>query len=422
MLLPSSKVLIEMLGWSCIAGLGLTYYLEDTASLTERIVRDFFVNSGLYIKTPKDKKIVPKLLAYEEEGEDQELLTYKIPNGLGLENFQQKKKALEHQLNGELEIWAKGNRLHIRLYSSHLPEKAIFTKNLDLILEKIREIKLGLSIGFSRKGYIVNDFSSATCHVLLGGETGSGKSVLLRQLILSGMLAYTHHQLHYYFVDLKGGIEMIHFKEAAHTQAIAENEQDAFNMLVELNNMVDQRLKKLKNKGATSLYQLKNNTEAKVVLVVDELAELQNNDDCLELLERLLRLARATGIHIVAATQRPDRKVLPGQLKANLPVSVAMKCKNEVNSSILLDDTEAAYIEPVAGRGIYQLNQNVKIQVPYVNVETTKKLINERNKELGYSSTVNRTEAKTSSSSNSSKVAKKKIEPANNKDDWGVVI
>lgn len=383
-LLPSVKLILELVGWSCITGLGLSYYLEDNSSLTERTIKQFFTNTGLYIKQEEGKKILPQLLEYKGEGEKQELYIYSMPNGLSLSEFENKKKALEHQLKGELELWAIDNKLYIRLYSHELPNRANFTENMDFILRELKKTKFGLSVGFSKRGYIVNDFSKATCHIVLGGQTGAGKSILLRQLILSGMLAYSHHELQYYFVDLKGGVEMVHFKKSAHTQKIAETHQETLNILTQLNKEVDERLRYLKSKSVTSLYDLKNTSLPKKILVIDELAELQGNDECIELLERLLRLARATGIHIVTATQRPDRNVLLGQLKANLPVSVALKCKNDVNSMILLDNSEGAYLENVAGRGIYQLNQNIKIQVPFLSVNDTRKLIKLRNIQLGY--------------------------------------
>jgi len=428
LLLPSTKIILEMVGWSCIGGLGLSFYLEDNSSPTERTIKQFFINTGLYIKQKEDKKLLPQLIDYKQEKEEQELFIYTIPNGLSIKQFEDKKKALEHQLKGELELWALDNKLHIRLYSSELPNRANFTENMGFILKQVKKAKLGLSVGFSRRGYIVNDFSKATCHIVLGGQTGAGKSVLLRQLILSGMLAYNHHELQYYFIDLKGGIEMIHFNDSAHTKKIAENEHDTLLILEQLNEDVDERLRMLKSKGVTSIYDFKNNTLPKKVLVVDELAELQGNDDCIELIERLLRLARATGIHLVTATQRPDRNVLPGQLKANLPVSVALKCKNDVNSMILLDNNEGAYLENVAGRGIYQLNQNIKIQVPFVSVKDTRRLIELRNIELNYKSTNgHNVHLKKATSKVNTKVEDKSSNQQSNKDlessnSWGEVI
>lgn len=430
LLLPSTKIILEMVGWSCIGGLGLSFYLEDNSSPTERTIKQFFINTGLYIKQKEDKKLLPKLIDYKQEKEEQELYIYTIPNGLSIKQFEEKKKALEHQLKGELELWALDNTLNIRLYSSVLPNRANFTENMGFILKQVKKTKLGLSVGFSRRGYIVNDFSKATCHIVLGGQTGAGKSVLLRQLILSGMLAYSHQELQYYFVDLKGGVEMVHFKDSAHTKRIAENEHDTLRILEKLNKEVDNRLQMLKSKGVTSIYDFKNNTLPKKILVIDELAELQDNDECLELIERLLRLARATGIHLVTATQRPDRNVLPGQLKANLPVSVALKCKNDVNSMILLDNNEGAYLENVAGRGIYQLNQNVKIQVPFVSVKDTRRLIELRNVELNYKPAKEHISEMKSTNKVSNKVMDKSSNHHSNKgsqpvkpsNSWGEVI
>ena len=89
-------------------------------------------------------------------------------------------------------------------------------------------------------------------------------------------------------------------------------------------------------------------------------------NDALGALASLCRLGRSLGIHFLGATQRPDAGVLPGQIKANIPATVAFKVREPVNSRILLgeENSSAATLPPVPGRGIWQWQTETQFQAP----------------------------------------------------------
>ncbi len=91
-------------------------------------------------------------------------------------------------------------------------------------------------------------------------------------------------------------------------------------------------------------------------------------NDALAALASLCRLGRSLGIHIVGATQRPDAGVLPGQIKANIPATVAFKVREAVNSRILLgeENASAASLPPLPGRGIWQWQTQTQFQAPWL--------------------------------------------------------
>jgi hypothetical protein len=90
--------------------------------------------------------------------------------------------------------------------------------------------------------------------------------------------------------------------------------------------------------------------------------------DALGALASLCRLGRSLGIHFVGATQRPDAGVLPGQIKANIPATVAFKVREPLNSRILLgeENASAASLPPVPGRGIWQWQTETQFQAPWL--------------------------------------------------------
>jgi DNA segregation ATPase FtsK/SpoIIIE-like protein len=87
-------------------------------------------------------------------------------------------------------------------------------------------------------------------------------------------------------------------------------------------------------------------------------------------------LARATGIHLVIATQRPDANALPGQLKGNIPVTIAFRTRNRLNSQILLESDSAGELPSIAGRAILQIGADEQqCQVMYMSPGKAKELL-----------------------------------------------
>jgi S-DNA-T family DNA segregation ATPase FtsK/SpoIIIE len=116
-----------------------------------------------------------------------------------------------------------------------------------------------------------------------------------------------------------------------------------------------------------------------VLVVVDEMAELSavesaDRDErarrqaALTSLSRICRLGRATGFHVIASTQRPDADAVPGQIKANIPATVAFRVRSAINSRILLgeDNTAAAALPPIPGRGIWQHDSEIGFQAVWL--------------------------------------------------------
>ena len=100
-------------------------------------------------------------------------------------------------------------------------------------------------------------------------------------------------------------------------------------------------------------------------------------NDALGALASLCRLGRSRGIHVVGATQRPDAGVLPGQIKANIPATVAFKVREPVNSRILLgeENSSAATLPPVPGRGIWQWQTETQFQAPWLSRAEAEELL-----------------------------------------------
>lgn len=208
-------------------------------------------------------------------------------------------------------------------------------------------------------------------HMIVGGETGSGKSNFLHFLLMQ--LANAPNCL-LCIIDLKR-LEYEYYK---HNALLVTSLEGAVHLLVSLYKEMKKRQDILAGANVVKIQDYPGEMPF-IVCVIDELSQMcpkyakSKEDKVLRELAYgyiydLLSLSRATGIHLIMATQRPDQYVLPGGLKANTPAAVAFQVKNSTNSKIILDNVNASYLPPIPGRCIYQHGREIQVQVPFVTI------------------------------------------------------
>lgn len=194
-------------------------------------------------------------------------------------------------------------------------------------------------------------------HLLIAGATGSGKSVCVNALICCLLMHNTPDTLRMVMVDPKR-VELTGYNGVPHllTPVVVELEKVVTALQWILREM-DARYQKLAEAGCRNIkeYNAKMTSQAGMklpylVVVIDELADLMMlaPDDTERSITRLAQLARATGIHMVIATQRPSVDVVTGLIKANLPARIAFAVASGVDSRVILDQPGA---ERLLGRG-----------------------------------------------------------------------
>ena len=207
-----------------------------------------------------------------------------------------------------------------------------------------------------------------TPHVLSAGETGSGKSVILRamlwQLLKKGCRAY--------MIDFKVGVEFGKAYEK-YGQVITEKEE-ALSVLTMLTKENAKRLNLFREMEVKNLYEYNQKTNSnlcRIVVIVDELAELldstglsKEEKELLAGIEKelstLARLSRATGINLLLGVQRPDAKVITGQIKSNVPVRICGRFADNSASEIVLSNTRAKDLKDIKGRFLIKLGADTE--------------------------------------------------------------
>lgn len=207
-------------------------------------------------------------------------------------------------------------------------------------------------------------------HLLVAGATGSGKSVCVNAMISCMIMTNTPDELQFVMVDPKR-VELSTFNGIPHLVAPVVVEMDlavaALNRTVQ---EMDDRYKRFAQVGARNIEGFNALPEEKrrgsklpyLILVVDELADLMmtSPDEVEHTVTRLAQMARATGIHLVLATQRPSVDVVTGLIKANFPSRISFAVTSQVDSRVVLDTPGA---EKLLGRGdmLYMASDSSKL-------------------------------------------------------------
>ena len=180
-------------------------------------------------------------------------------------------------------------------------------------------------------------------HVIIAGCTGSGKSVVLNNIIQAHFLTSPAAAV---LLDPKR-VELLPWARDRRVIAHAKTPAEIEKQLARLNAVMDGRFSKMEKQG-------KRKTDAVHIYVyVDELADLVSSTPAtLEYLVRLLRLGRAAGIHVIAATQDPSRKTLSAQLMQNFSAQLGLRCRSAIESRQIIGETGCELL-PEYGTALY---------------------------------------------------------------------
>ncbi|MBD3218473.1 MAG: DNA translocase FtsK [candidate division Zixibacteria bacterium] len=229
----------------------------------------------------------------------------------------------------------------------------------DVIMDKkfkSNKIMLPMALGLTTSGEpFVADLASMP-HLLIAGATGSGKSVCMNVIVSS--LIFRHHprNMRFIFIDPKM-LELSVYSGIPHLERpVITKPKQAERVLNDAVVEMENRYKKLAAKGVRNIVQYNNNVPVKerlpyLVIAVDELADLmmsQSSSRIEILLTRLAQMARAVGIHLILATQRPSVDVITGLIKANFSARIAFQVATKIDSRTILDGNGA---EKLLGRG-----------------------------------------------------------------------
>ncbi len=215
-----------------------------------------------------------------------------------------------------------------------------------------------IAIGVNLDGHLVEaDLSDPnTCHFLVGGTTGSGKSEFLRSLLLSLLTRHSPNHLKIVLVDPKR-VTFPEFETIPWLyQPIVKDSEAAIELMESLVDEMERRYRRFEQAQCSDLkgYNAKAEPLPRIVCIFDEYADFMAEKSVATALEqsikRLGAMARAAGIHLIIATQRPEAKVVTPLIRSNLPGRVALRTASSADSSIILGGKEEAAAQ-LLGKG-----------------------------------------------------------------------
>ena len=225
--------------------------------------------------------------------------------------------------------------------------------------EAFRKVKttLGLAMGQDVSGQAICGDLTNMPHLLIAGTTGSGKSVCVNSIICALLIQNTPDDLKFLMVDPKR-VELTSYNNIPHllVPVIVDMER-VVGSLQWVTREMDERYRKFAKAGTRNIvdYNARIGKEADkklpyLVVIIDELADLMMlaPDETERTITRLAQMARATGIHLIIATQRPSVDVVTGLIKANFPARIAFAVASSIDSRVILDQPGA---EKLLGRG-----------------------------------------------------------------------
>ena len=247
---------------------------------------------------------------------------------------------------------------------------------------KNKDIKLPIALGKDISGAPITGDLSSMPHLLIAGTTGSGKSICINTIILSLLYRHTPEKCKFILIDPKM-LELSTYEGIPHLLCpVITEAKKAASVLGWVVKEMESRYKLMTKEGVRNIdgYNYKHKLLMPyIVVIVDEMSDLMlvAGKEIENYVQKLSQMARAAGIHIIMATQRPSVDVITGTIKANFPTRISFQVASKIDSRTIIDEQGA---EQLLGKGdmLYKSSANkiVRIHAPYVSENEIEKINN----------------------------------------------
>ena len=245
-----------------------------------------------------------------------------------------------------------------------------------------KDIKLPIAIGKSISGLPIVGDLTAMPHLLIAGTTGSGKSVCINTIIVSLLYRLSPDLCKFILIDPKM-LELSAYEGIPHLLSpVITDSKKAASALGWTVKEMNSRYKLMSKEGVRNIdgYNSKHKLKMPyIIVVVDEMSDLMlvAGKEIENYIQKLSQMARAAGIHIIMATQRPSVDVITGTIKANFPTRISFRVSSKIDSRTILGEQGA---EQLLGNGdmlfMSSANRIVRIHGPYVSEKEVEKITN----------------------------------------------
>jgi S-DNA-T family DNA segregation ATPase FtsK/SpoIIIE len=347
-------------------------------SLKHQLI-EVFGKAGLYVdhQTRGGKvPIYPKIHAISSTQESVRYI-FTIPNGLDPKTIEKKWFCFQQILGRNVAIEGDIKKFVLNVFHSDAGLQS-YNYSYKKWLPLLKQHRLPVVVGRDQFGnMIVYDMVEAnTPHLLIAGETGSGKSSMVRVVLSTLIQCMSPDKLHLYLGDLKNS-EFHFLRRVKHVKEVCMEEIEMKIMLQKVWKEIRERRKLMEEYEVDHIDEYNklnpDNQKPYILLAIDEVAMLQDEKECMTTIEKISAVGRALGVFLMLSMQRPDAKVLDGKLKLNMTVRMGFKCDSTINSNIM--GTPGSEQLEQSGQMILKLNGLKKAQAPYLELSKAKQIV-----------------------------------------------
>ncbi len=299
-------------------------------------------------------------------------LIFAIPHGINPDLLHEKSFIFRQIFGADVELVGNLKRFDLTVPSRPLPTKLTYkyVEWKDACADAVLPAVCGLD-ALGRR--IVIDLNERP-HMLISGETGSGKSSLIRTLLTSLILSKSPEDVRLMLGDLKRS-EFGLFRNLPHVDSVCVNKDDLRAELEDIVNEMERRGDLLDSEGVTHISDLKVRLPY-IIVCIDEVALLKKERKTMEIIEKISAVGRSLGVILILSMQRPDAKTLDGALKNNLTVRISGRQSNKTNANVTGTPGAELIKQSERGRMIIALEGDLRrLQAPWLDVKDARILL-----------------------------------------------
>ena len=327
----------------------------------------------LGLKTSSDLK--PVVVDSYRVGDHQKKLLVRAI-GIDLNDFKNRKGALESAFNAIVEdirvLESDRQFVEILLAEKALPKLVSY----DAVSEKYLVRPYTFLVGQSLGEFLVGNLLELH-HMIVAGSTGGGKSYFFKQALMG--IAESSKHIQFYLIDLKRGVEVKLFERLENVR-IAKESHEAIAILNAVVAEMDRRFKYLEDKSLTEISPERDKMD-RIVVAIDEASVLFTiekssrsskaaAESARDLTDRIAKLGRAAGIHLILATQKVVKETIDTRVQTNINARMVFRVNTVASSMTVLGNKLAAELPEIKGRGIWSVgSKDIVLQVPRLSPE-----------------------------------------------------
>ncbi|MBB6283842.1 FtsK/SpoIIIE domain-containing protein [Geobacillus subterraneus] len=338
-------------------------------------LRRAFQAAGLYVtyrSGERELKVFPKIHSVINDSDRIEY-AFTLVNGMDPKEVLKKEYVFQQVFGQHVQLEGDYKRFTLTIYHRGLPNELSYS--FEKIKPHLEGLALPIVCGMDRYGQYIAYDAIQEPHLLIAGESGSGKSTQLRSILTTLIQYYDDTKLHIYCADLKMS-EFHIFKRCRQVMAVCTTPGQLKKMLSLIQIEMNRRSRMLHEKEVAHMNDLPESERPPIILVcIDELVIVKDEKDIIGVLIQLVAIGRALNMIVILSMQRPSHDILDTKIRANLTVRMGFRAADLSNAKII--GTPGAEKISIEQRGRFLLKREglMELQAPFLSLEQAKKIL-----------------------------------------------